>query len=302
MRRKGFPTAVLMIAAALAATETVAQDLWKLVAQSHWIVAGSASAPVDEIQMAQHSGDHRYVETSVRVSNCLKGDKCPQTMIIRHFTRMRPYSPDPQALIELSGQVAIFFLRQVDGSSAPGLYFAGYTPSALQPYSEDLARDVRAMVRTNRAIVEDFSRLVRPEREPLFEKVKALIEATQDRTTQAQAFAALEALGEPAVPAIIMLMDDRRELPVKRISLVNKSPKAFEGIRHYGPKLVVDAMAAILNQITGEPFVTIVNGGSEEERRATVDGWRVYLYRKRCATHNPALNTDSRQHCLPLAS
>jgi hypothetical protein len=49
-------------------------------------------------------------------------------------------------------------------------------------------------------------------------------------------------------------MDDRRSLPDPRISLKNKSPQAFEGLRHYGPQEVVDALAAILNQITGQKF------------------------------------------------
>lgn len=47
-------------------------------------------------------------------------------------------------------------------------------------------------------------------------------------------------------------MDDRRKLPVPQISLRNEAPDAFEGIRHYGPQVVVGALAAILSQITGQ--------------------------------------------------
>ncbi|MEJ0070737.1 MAG: hypothetical protein WDO24_20665 [Pseudomonadota bacterium] len=78
------------------------------------------------------------------------------------------------------------------------------------------------------------------------------------------------------VPAIVTLMDDRKPLPVPAISLANSFPGAFEGIRHYGPKLMVDALAAVLNQITGRNFGFIYNGASEEERRSAVDGWRHY--------------------------
>ena len=60
-------------------------------------------------------------------------------------------------------------------------------------------------------------------------------------------------------------------------SLKNKSPEAFEGLRHYGPQKVVDALAAILNQITGQNFGFIYNGATDAERTKTVRGWRDFL-------------------------
>jgi hypothetical protein len=78
---------------------------------------------------------------------------------------------------------------------------------------------------------------------------------------------------------IIARMDDRRSLPDPRISLRNKSPDAWEGIRFYGPEKVVDALAAILNQITGRDFGFIYNGdeATEAERTKAVSGWRHWL-------------------------
>ena len=113
----------------------------------------------------------------------------------------------------------------------------------------------------------------------LDEYVTSLIEKTLDATTQAQAFDELQTLGCEAVPVIIRLMDDRRPLPNHAISLENKSPDAFEGVRHYGPEQVVDALAAILNQVTGESFGFIYNGASDDERAETVKSWREYLDR-----------------------
>jgi len=95
--------------------------------------------------------------------------------------------------------------------------------------------------------------------------------------TEQKAFVDLEALGCPAVPAIIQQMDNRRPLPDPNISLRNKSPKAFEGTRFYGPKQVVDALSAILNQLTGQDFGFIENGGTDFERTKAVQGWRKYL-------------------------
>ena len=113
----------------------------------------------------------------------------------------------------------------------------------------------------------------------LDDKVARLIEQALDADTQAQAFVELEALECEAVPAIIRRLDDRRPLPLHQISLENKSPDAFEGLRHYGPEQVVDALAAILNQVTGQSFGFIYNGGSDDERSSTVKGWKEYLNR-----------------------
>ncbi len=108
-------------------------------------------------------------------------------------------------------------------------------------------------------------------------RVSVLIEKMLKNSTEQRAFADLEALGCPAVPAIIKRMDDRRELPDHHISLRNKSPQAFESMRHYGPEKVVDAVAAILDQITGQDFGSTYNGGSEPQRSAAVQGWHDFL-------------------------
>ncbi len=109
-------------------------------------------------------------------------------------------------------------------------------------------------------------------------RVAVLIERMSDQKTEQQAFTDLESLGCLAVPAIIERMDDRRKLPDPRISLSNKSPDAFEGLRHYGPQKIVDALAAILNQITGKDFGSIYNGATDAEREKTVRGWRNFLH------------------------
>jgi hypothetical protein len=120
--------------------------------------------------------------------------------------------------------------------------------------------------------------LTQAAQESLADKQAALlIEKTLQRKTEQQAFSDLEALGCAAVPAIIERMDNRRKLPELRISLRNKSPDAFEGIRHYGPEVVVDALAAILNQVTGRDFGFIYNGATNAERTKTITGWRDFL-------------------------
>jgi len=111
-------------------------------------------------------------------------------------------------------------------------------------------------------------------------KIKKIIGGITNRIREQSSFKKLEEYGVAGVPYIILALDDFRELPVKNISLLNKFPDAFEGIRHYGPYLVVDALAAILNQITGENFGFIYNGDdtTDEERKRCIRGWYIYLY------------------------
>jgi hypothetical protein len=95
------------------------------------------------------------------------------------------------------------------------------------------------------------------------------------------AFKMLEELGDKAVPYIIMNMDDRRALGVKHITLKNKSPNRFEGVRHYGPKQVVDALSAILAQIAWTSFFQIHNGSNKEVRDEEVKAWKIWLIHKK---------------------
>jgi hypothetical protein len=275
-----FPNlALAIVATCLVSNESVlaqgaaAQEVWKVVAQSHVIVDGVPDVPVDEIEKANRSGNHDYICVAVRVTKCIKGDDCPETILIRYFTRPAWYSPSGQTLANLNRQKSVMFLVKAD----TGIYFV-QTPKAIQSSSQGLIDRLSAEVSAQKKITKQFARYFRPQNEPVYTKVRALMESMLDRRTEEKAFADLEAIGQSAVPAMIMLMDDRRKLPLQEMSLRNGSG-GFEAFRHYGPKVVTDAVTAILNQITGESFGETMNGGSERERKAAVDGWRVYLYR-----------------------
>lgn len=108
-------------------------------------------------------------------------------------------------------------------------------------------------------------------------QVAVLISKMLDKSTEQQAFHDLEDLGCSAVPAIIGQMDDRRILPDPNITLSNNYPEAFEPRRSYTPMVVVDVLAALLSQITGQDFGIIYNGATEAERKKAIQGWRGYL-------------------------
>lgn len=47
-------------------------------------------------------------------------------------------------------------------------------------------------------------------------------------------------------------------------------------MRHYGPQKVIDVIAAILNQITGQHWGDIYNGGSDAQRNKEYLDWVVW--------------------------
>ncbi|MFA4951646.1 hypothetical protein [Brevundimonas sp.] len=139
--------------------------------------------------------------------------------------------------------------------SSPALMHCAPLPSFAQSDAAPLRSDVRRIVN----------------------QIASLPRGRASAERQQGLFDELIAIGSEGVPTLIALMDDRRQLPWSAISLKNRSPDAFEGIRHYGPELMVDALAAVLNQITGEHFGFIYNGASNADRAASVAAWREYL-------------------------
>jgi hypothetical protein len=259
--------------------------LWKLAAQSHAIIVGTPAVPVDQFEPVERTGHGRYIDFDTRVHECLKGDPCPETIVTRYYIYADGReSPIDQAVVSANGINSVLFLltglsSNVDGSAN---YLAGHTAAALQPATPELVAALKDEVAAQEEILRRFAENFPASKEPKYAEVKSLAEATLSRWRwrQKRAFANLEELGPAAVPAMIMLMDDRRELPIKDISLRNP-PGFFEPYRNYGPQVVADALAAILSQITDEHFGSIHNGASEHQRKAAIDGWRVYLHRTR---------------------
>ncbi|UZK64938.1 hypothetical protein [Sphingomonas sp. M1-B02] len=258
-------------------------DLARLVASSHLIVAGSI--PIGARGPIMAAPSQSYISIPLEVEHIIKGS-APSILTVRHYSEDRTYSPSLKQLADSSGSLSLSFLVQVD-EAGPQLFFAGSTPDAFRPTSEIALAAVRAEVARQERILSTW----RPDpRRPHFDEVVELVSrlGRADRVEQRLIFQRLEKLGTPAVPAIIAVMDDRRPLNDPHISLVNRAADAFEGMRHYGPALVVDGLEAILNQITGRSFGAIHNGGSERERQATVAGWRVYAADLDCPTGGPA--------------
>ncbi|HEX3465920.1 MAG TPA: hypothetical protein VHS78_17870 [Candidatus Elarobacter sp.] len=270
----GAAVAVALFASVVrgAVAETISPS-WKLCAASTTIVVGTLHVPDDALRAAQ-GGDGDYVDLAVDVAQTLKGASS-RRIVVRFYSKDTAYAPSSKTLLAMNGRPVMAFLTTIDvggPSGAAGTYFAGDTPSALRAPSPGATAEIRAEVARQARVLRDW----RPHPDwPHHAAVKALIAKTLRAQTEEQAFKDLEALGPDAVPAIADLMDDRRALGEPRITL-NNPPDFFEATSHYAPELVVDALAVILGQITGEHFGAVANGGSNAQRRLAVDGWRIY--------------------------
>lgn len=254
--------------------------LARLVAQADLIVAASPDVPVERLRTAMAMEAPDYVDVTLTSAAILKGEADVAGLVVRVYPQTRAYAPSPEALLGRAGQPTLFFLVRVD-EGPTGLYFAS-SPDALQSVTPAQLEAVRTEVRRQQLI--NNHRVGDPSL-PQYSRVRDLLSglprATLER--QEQIFRELEAMGRDAVPAIVAHLDDRRPLAHPQISLVNHFPGAFEAIRHYGPVLVTDALDAILNQITGFGG-SIVNGGSERQRRNAVEMWRVYAADMGCGS------------------
>lgn len=269
---------ILVAVAQLCAARLPTEQLWPLVANSTIVASGVLTVPTKEIRAQLASKKYAYVELSFRVETLIKGAVPSPELKIRWFTKPRSYAPGPDDVMAINGKPILVCLIAVDDPAAKGLYFAGDTPRALAKFDPELLGQLRDETEAQRRLLRDFSRTFPIRDQPLFEEVRSIVATMTRAETETDAFNRLLHLGAAAVPAIVTQMDDRRPLPIQELVLEN-GPDAWEATRHYGPQQVVDALAAILNQLTGQIFGNIHNGGSDAERQATIDGWRIYLCR-----------------------
>lgn len=268
-------TIVSMTEAASAAPASCPDDpkLARLVAASDLILVGRMRVATQRLVEEARKPSPDYLDIPIQVDGVIKGDDAG-TATVRFYPKDASYRPSNDAVLGLVDAPAILFLTRIDQGQA-GLYFAGSQPEALRAATEQALGAARAESSRQTQIIRSWrpdSSLAR------FDEVRALITrlGQVSGTEQQRVFEQLEALGHAAVPAIIAQMDDRRPLRTQAISLVNHASNAFEGVRHYSPDQVVDGLDAILNQMTGAGFGSIVNGGSDRQRDAAVAGWRIY--------------------------
>ena len=254
--------------------------IWKDIAQSQFIVEGTYQVDTNKIKTIRDTKSG-YIKFIFSMDSILKGDIPSKEINVTKYIYSKKDKPDfskDTNLFLLNGKKSILFL--VKSSADTSTYFiSGHIINkALRPGTEENRRSIISEMKLQEELTDSnkFFKICPNDKNSA--RVKELIADMLIETKAYGAYIELEKMGFDAVPGMICQMDDRRELARKYISLENKNPKAWEAYRHYSPKVVVDVLEAILNQITGHCFGFIMNGGTERKRANAVRGWRTYLW------------------------
>lgn len=253
--------------------------LWLDVAKSRFIVAGTFQVDTNKLKeiIETESG---YLNFTLSIDSVLKGELQTKELNIAKYIfskKDKSHRSNDSSLFALNGKKTIVFFIE-SPASTESLFILGNIDNSLTSKTEDTIKVITNEVKQQQEITDDKTFFSICPNDKNSARVKRLIADMHNGAKANDAYIELEKMGFDAVPGMICQMDDRRELAQKHISLENKNPKFWEAYRHYSPKVVVDVLEAILNQITGQSFGFIENGGTEEERANTVRGWRTYLW------------------------
>jgi hypothetical protein len=247
-------------------------NYWRNIAEASQIfVINTSELLVQNIKL------NTYHEYDIQIINTLKGTSQGK---IRFNVFMKKNNYD--YIMSLTGveRVIVFIVNAYDGYGYNN-YLANYfIENAIIKYTNEMENIIKNEIFLQNDIISNklYEKFNIDKR--LYDRVNGYINNTTNILFEHSSFKQLEEMGEIGVPYIILLMDNFKTLPIKSIILKNKNEDAFEAYRHYGPELVIDALAAILNQITGEDFGALENGeATQEERIRVLNGWRIYLYK-----------------------
>lgn len=257
------------------------ETLWELVAQAPLIAKGTLRVPVQAIEKLRDAGKHAYMDLQVENAEFFKGN-ASEAFVIRWYTDDKPYAPDLALLKNLDGRTVVIFAVRAGPPKEREIYFAGHTPEALVLSSEATLHDVQNEISKQKTLLSQFPKGLPSIPKLKMDTVRQLLNDIAVQGKAESAFKELLRLGQEGVPATIMLMDDRRAVAAEWLQLENPPGHGhWEAYALYKPEKVIDALDGILIHITGQSYGNIVNGGTEEDRRAVLDGWRVYLYHLR---------------------
>jgi hypothetical protein len=248
------------------------EKYWKNIARAKQIfVVNNSELQTNNTEM------NEYYEYDIHINKTLKG--APKTTIqFKIFMEEENFNYIKS--LDKSGEVILFLVNVYDGYGYNNYLADYYIENAIIKHTKKTEEIIRSEIQLQNSIINDKLYKNFQIDKKLYNEVKFCIDNTTNILFEHSSFEKLEEMGEIAVPYIILLLDNFKKLPIKSITLRNKSQNAFEGYRHYSPELVIDALTAILNQITGEDFGSIYNGEvTREERILALNGWRIYLYK-----------------------
>ena len=254
------------------------EALWVGVLYSSSIVV----ADIDFSALVGEIPERNYIKLPFVVRDCLKG-ALPDTNLVlkvwsesqKEMEALRASAPTAST----NGSALLFLVRPFEESSRECFLVREYRYAIRRADQKSISETKHEIGAQQRAL-EAFDRLVAPDSLPHWSAVSnAVAELTIDADHQSRSVDAILDLGIEAVPALIILMDDCRELPVQSISLENSSPERWEAYRLYGPEKVVDLADALADHSVKIGLGSVMNGGTEQNRRQAVARWKLFLVR-----------------------
>ena len=236
------------------------------------IVRGVLHVDAESLKVALAKGGYVTIRVDVRetILGAIRAGRSFQAFVRAKGAVTKSYDTAGDEVASWDGLDRIVFLR-MGGNYLASTKYAG---SIVEPTRAAIIR-VRQREMLHRELLSQSLRQDRKLQKPAVRWIKRM---TGGKDMQLEAFDGLEEMGAAATVEIVAAMDNRRVLPETGITLQNKAKDAFEASRHYGVKQAVDAIAAILNQNTGESFGWIYSDSNDVARTACVRGWTIYAH------------------------
>ena len=247
---------------------------WQLIAQSRFIVIG-APRPPEGSRPGKASGPSILVP--IDTVTALKGD--PPSPLVLACPNVPAGLVDSEGAWRFVGQPAMIFLA--DQTDNPPVVWQSHLEAILPPEPEVVAfveREVAGQAAYLANWRPDVEARHYGEVRTIIDWIAAISPTHPDAAAlQAVGFARLESLGDGATTAMVGQMNDRRPLAVRRLTL--EPTGVIHGRRTSEPELMIDAVTAMLEQVTGQSFGAPHLSRLESQRQLAFDGWRLYAGR-----------------------
>lgn len=266
-----------MILVSVSAPAQPISERWELIARADLIGKARLEVPLSALKASLVAKEYVDLDLHLNLEDTVKGAVPRGPVVVHYYTKPDEFSPTADFLEEHNGKEVIVFLVHSDYREAVGTYFAGYTPDAVCLFDEEEFRSIALEVAQQEEIALRFGVEALPAEgtTPAERRIRRLFDELTVKETQSEAWAELLRTPRQDVPAIVKLMDDERELAKRRADV--PTPHSFEATAHYGPPRIVEAASLLLTFLTKTTsFRFVFNGASERERRADVNGWRVW--------------------------
>ncbi len=251
---------------------------WLGVAKATVVARARLDIPAKTILQLKARSTSDYVDLPIQLLEVVKGPKLDARLLVKYYAENAGLrEPDLACILSLNHRDVMVLLIQVDECRPPQHFFCDDSKIALRPFKERDWLRLKQEYRRQQKIIAQFSTSRLSKKDSTDARVKVLIDQFAELGMQrSDSWQKLLDLPSSYIPALVRAMDDFRMLKDSNVTLLNP-PGAFEAIAHYGPKTVLDAVSILLHEHTGVSMGFIHNGGSNRERKANLDAWRIWL-------------------------